>query len=332
MRVEFKTLRMLRALAAGLLVPVGVCHAQAQSRADDSLLPQSVQVLKLERENRVKDFVEDQKTRYLAGLEKLRTDWVAQNKVEDALAALKLKSTLKETSDLDLTDAEIATLPDGLKRVVEAWRAAVEKENAEANEALANQLEALRVGAIKKGDLGLVRILEEEKEKSLESTNQSPGGGEEVVASGPEDPAEQIPLTTLKPTLAEVGYEPQPLQIVHQNKARAIQVGGRSFPSYIFAHAKSKVRFDVPEGVNRFTATGGCSHAGGNVKFLVFFNKRTRTPEFESPESKPNGQLVKIDVEIPPEAKTIDLVVDTCGNGTADHSFWADPVFFRIPR
>ena len=140
--------------------------------------PQSVRVLKLEREKRVKDFVDGQKARYLAGLEKLRTDWVAQNKVEDALAALKLKNLLEETSDLGLTDAEIVALPSRLKEVVDTWGAAIDKEITEANAALAAQLDAIRVNAIKKGDLDLVKALELEIEasKKLEVS-----GGEEPI-------------------------------------------------------------------------------------------------------------------------------------------------------
>ena len=143
---------------------VGIAWVGPVRSQDQAELPQSVRVLKLEREKRVNEFVDDQKARYLAGLEKLRTDWVAQNRVEDALVALELRNTLEETSDLELSDAEIVALPNRLKKVVETWRTAIEKEITEANAALVTQLDAIRVNAIKKGDLELVRTLETEIE------------------------------------------------------------------------------------------------------------------------------------------------------------------------
>lgn len=90
---------------------------------------------------------------------------------------------------------------------------------------------------------------------------------------------------------------------------------------FIFAHAVSSIKYAVPAGMNRFTAIGYCC-ASEAVRYEVWVNSRKI---YESPRAG----IVPIDVKLPPEAKYIELRIESFGNGFMDWSMWCYPRLYQ---
>lgn len=99
--------------------------------------------------------------------------------------------------------------------------------------------------------------------------------------------------------------------------------------NYLFAHAPSRVVYDVPRGTLRFTSVGvhpsGDPNIVGSWAYIVtidgkelFHSKALLDyPNLECP----------IEVDVPPGAKRIELIVDDLRNNFGDHAIWAEPTF-----
>lgn len=86
---------------------------------------------------------------------------------------------------------------------------------------------------------------------------------------------------------------------------------------FIFAHAASSMKFQVPEGMTRFTAIG-YNILSQMARYEVWADE---VRVFQSSEAG----IVPIDVRLPPNTKSIQLKIDACGDITDDHAIWCYP-------
>jgi len=107
---------------------------------------------------------------------------------------------------------------------------------------------------------------------------------------------------------------------------RVIMIEGKRCFEYLSAHAPSASTFDIPASSRQFTAYG-MSTGYQSMKFIVNIDGKTVFTSGQPP-SYPNS-LVPVNIMIPEGAKRIELIVDPCGDNTADHSLWAYPYFAR---
>jgi serine/threonine-protein kinase len=107
--------------------------------------------------------------------------------------------------------------------------------------------------------------------------------------------------------------------------ARECVKDGKSFSKFIFAHAPSRVVYRLPAGATRFTALVGLPQDGADkshgCRFLVMANGREL---FRSPVVLSDTELVKVDVKLA-NVSTLELVADSVGDTTGDHSVWFEP-------
>jgi hypothetical protein len=86
---------------------------------------------------------------------------------------------------------------------------------------------------------------------------------------------------------------------------------------FLFAHAPSRVVYALPPEAKSFSAVGYCA-VSADVKFRVLFDGQVK---YESPRAG----VVPISVDVPPGAKTLEMVVDDLGNNSYDWSHWLEP-------
>ncbi|MDX2081098.1 MAG: NPCBM/NEW2 domain-containing protein [Terrimicrobiaceae bacterium] len=110
---------------------------------------------------------------------------------------------------------------------------------------------------------------------------------------------------------------------------RKVTVQGKETEDYLFAHASSRVKYDIPAGVSRFEAWGVRTNGDENVFGSWFYIVKIDGKEVF--RSKPlvdyETYEIPISVEIPAGSKELELVIDNMTNGFADHSIWALPKF-----
>ena len=85
----------------------------------------------------------------------------------------------------------------------------------------------------------------------------------------------------------------------------------------LYAHAPSRLVYGLPSEAKSFTAVGYCVKSG-DVKFRVLTDGQVR---YESPRVG----VVSMAVNIPPGARTLELVVDDLGDRSSDWSHWLMP-------
>ncbi len=128
--------------------------------AQEDEVPLAVAALVEERDRSLERQIGELKEKYVAGLEKFRASWAVENKLDDALAALELKNQLEENNTLSVPKESLAKMRGELSRVVEGWDITVSQYQKEANALLSEKLEEVRVSAIKRGDLDLVKAVD----------------------------------------------------------------------------------------------------------------------------------------------------------------------------
>jgi hypothetical protein len=113
----------------------------------------------------------------------------------------------------------------------------------------------------------------------------------------------------------------------------SVNVQGRQCHKFIFAHAPSRIVYKVPDGVKRFTAVGTRMdknidwEAEGTWAYIVKINDQK---VYETPWLvKAKEDFWLIDVPIPPNSKTIQLIVDQGNNRYCDSAVWAWPYFHK---
>jgi len=90
---------------------------------------------------------------------------------------------------------------------------------------------------------------------------------------------------------------------------------------FFFAHAKSTVTFEVPEGMTRFSAIG-YNVIDHSAQFEVWADSRRI---YESPVVG----IISINVKLPPNTKLIHLRTTEAGGGTGDQCIWCFPRLSR---
>lgn len=90
---------------------------------------------------------------------------------------------------------------------------------------------------------------------------------------------------------------------------------------FIFAHAPSSIKYDVPDGMSRFTAIG-LTPLSNSAKYEVLADGKLI---YKSPQAG----VVSIDAKLPAQTKSIELKVDPLGDAAADHSYWCYPRLHR---
>ena len=110
---------------------------------------------------------------------------------------------------------------------------------------------------------------------------------------------------------------------------KKIILQGKEIQDYLFAHAPSSITYDIPAGVNSFSAWGVRTSGDDNVTGSWFYV--VKIDGKEAFRSKPletyETYEVPINVAIPAGSKKIELIIDDMGNNYADHSIWALPKF-----
>lgn len=137
-------------------------------------------------------------------------------------------------------------------------------------------------------------------------------------------------LAKLSPRLAEVGYASYTV-IPRGTPDVSGDLKGpdnKSKIDWIFAHAPSKLIFDIPEGVTRFTATARCLHVNHKNHVGVRVSAGAQQLFEKNGFSTLPGSAVKIDVPLPPGAKQLILEGYYTGDYHAEgHVFWEEAEF-----
>ena len=95
---------------------------------------------------------------------------------------------------------------------------------------------------------------------------------------------------------------------------------------YIYAHAPSVIKYDIPRNTKRFFAVG-FSGSSKNNAFRVLVDERVL---FESRELAEYPQFsVTIDIPIPQDGKIITLITDPMGSTSGDWTVWCWPRFYE---
>ncbi|MDB5343071.1 MAG: hypothetical protein JWP89_1448 [Schlesneria sp.] len=90
---------------------------------------------------------------------------------------------------------------------------------------------------------------------------------------------------------------------------------------FIFAHAPSSIKYQIPDGMTRFTAIGS-TPLSNSAKYEVWADGKLIY-------SSPQAGLVPIDIKLPARSKVIELKNDHLDDATADHSYWCYPRLHR---
>jgi len=108
---------------------------------------------------------------------------------------------------------------------------------------------------------------------------------------------------------------------------RKVFVQGKETEDYLFAHASSRIKYEIPAGVTKFEAWGVRTHGDENVFGSWFYIVKIDGKEVF--RSKPLVEYetyeIPISVPIPQGSKELELIIDNMTNGFADHSIWALP-------
>jgi hypothetical protein len=108
-----------------------------------------------------------------------------------------------------------------------------------------------------------------------------------------------------------------------------VLVQGQETKDYLFAHAPSRIIYQIPGDASSFSAWGVRIDGDDNVYGSWFYIVKIDGKEVF--RSKPlvdyEAYEIPIHVSIPKGSKEIELVIDDMGNNFADHSIWAVPTF-----
>lgn len=90
---------------------------------------------------------------------------------------------------------------------------------------------------------------------------------------------------------------------------------------FIFAHAPSSIKYQIPDGMTRFTAIGSTPFSN-SAKYEVWADGKLIY-------ASPQAGLVSINIKLPARSKVIELKIDHLDDATADHSYWCYPRLHR---
>jgi len=147
---------------------------------------------------------------------------------------------------------------------------------------------------------------------------------------------EELRIDDLFPSEAQTQFAPYRVNRYNDEAERAgasIVLDGRRCEHFLFTHANARIRFDVPPGYTRFTATAmGPTKAGRTQYDWSFRVLADGKAVFNGPNlGTVPGLRSPIDVSLPPGTKTLTLVADPLGNSGNDHAIWSHPRLVRAP-
>ncbi len=149
------------------------------------------------------------------------------------------------------------------------------------------------------------------------------------------DYPEELWLDELYPTETMTAYAPYRVNRYNRDEAgrgARVRLDGEFCRRFLFTHAYARIRFDVPPGYDRFTATAIGPTMQGRTNFSWSYRVLADGKAiFDGPSLDTKADLnYLIDVRLPVGTKTISLVVNSEGNNINDHAIWANPRLSRL--
>lgn len=139
--------------------------------------------------------------------------------------------------------------------------------------------------------------------------------------------SDPVYLDSLEPLEAYVSFD-QLWTNQKRAKGDVIEVDGEPAKHFLKAHANSRLVYSIPAGARRFQAVGVPTNRFRHNCSWIYEIWADAALLFRSqPLSKYEGRQLKMDVELPADAKRLMLVVDNYGSSAEDHSVWAEPCF-----
>jgi hypothetical protein len=177
--------------------------------------------------------------------------------------------------------------------------------------------------ATKEGNLESALLYKEEKDDLLFSWENSKSNGPEIEKKEPKLLG-SVDVTKMTPLVKKAGFST--VMINKDHKGNQPVIDGKVCKTFIWAHAPSLLKYDIPKNANKFMATGG-SFIYKNLSFIVKVDGEILgTYNLNGSDSG----VVEIDVDLHSRAKIIELVVDSNGDSNGDSSYWAYPEFARV--
>ena len=135
---------------------------------------------------------------------------------------------------------------------------------------------------------------------------------------------DDIFLGDLKP-MEQDAFE-NPVQVNENSKNLPVKISGKVCRRYIFAHASSRIVYDLPSGVKLFRAYGvspAADWVSRSWKYKVSVDGKT----LYTSDILFNyvGHEVFIEVEIPGGSQRLELEIDNHNGEHSDYSIWAEP-------
>jgi hypothetical protein len=140
--------------------------------------------------------------------------------------------------------------------------------------------------------------------------------------------SDRLDLTSIPPIGVSVGYGTfginQNIDAASNSQVQPIpQVEGNRLTRFLWACARSRIEYLVPEGARQFRAIGIVNAATQDgVRFVV---KVDRQIVFVSPLLKVMGEQLPIQVDLPDGAETLELIVEPQKSNVFDHTYWVNP-------
>jgi hypothetical protein len=135
-------------------------------------------------------------------------------------------------------------------------------------------------------------------------------------------------LTSLKPSWTNVGGPDFAINSVPTNRYPIVPPTDDTTPvlcdEYFFAHAASKLEFEIPEHAVSFSAIGYCDYRAG-----LWY--RILADDTMLADSGQCG-IAAFDVKLPEGAKVLTLKIDYFRTKSAAHTFWCYPRFHLAPK
>ena len=175
----------------------------------------------------------------------------------------------------------------------------------------------------RKGNLEKAIEYKEEKDNLVFSWENNPND-EDVLGGNDPEVVGSLDVTKMTPISKTAGFST--VMINKEHKGSIPVIDGEACKKFIWAHAPSVVKYEIPKNVNKFKAKGG-SFIYNNLTFVVKVDGKTIN-EYNLKSSKTGH--VNIDVDIPKRSEFIELVVDPNGDSNGDSSYWAYPEFQRV--
>ena len=132
-----------------------------------------------------------------------------------------------------------------------------------------------------------------------------------------------IKLTSMTPIYKQTGFG----QITINGGTTPPVFKDKVCDDFIFAHANSILRYNIPAGSVYFSAIA-CSPFSKSIGFRVIADGKVIYKCKDL--NRKSGQIDKIKVRLPRKAKILELVTDNLGDGDSDHSCWAYPTLHGL--